>query len=132
MPAITKQKGDIGVTAILADLTKKGILVSIPFGDNAPFDLVAYRNGKFERIQCKYTQSDGHSVEVKCRSTNGRIDHKYTADEVDWIAVYDLTSDACYYVPSQIFSGMSSVGLRITNPKKNAKKIRYASDFLKF
>lgn len=132
MPAITKLKGDIGTTAILADLTKRGILISIPFGDNAPFDLIAYRSGKFERIQCKYTESSNGFVSVKCRSTNGRIDHKYTADEVDWIAVYDKNTDSCYYVPSSVFSGMTQINLRVDNPKYQREKIRYARNFLEF
>lgn len=41
----TKDKGNIGEAVILAEFMKKGIPVSIPFGDNARYDLIAEFNG---------------------------------------------------------------------------------------
>lgn len=53
----------------------------------------------------KYTHSDGHRVLVRCRShslTKGKVRQTkyYTAETVDWIAVYDATSERCFYLPS--------------------------------
>ena len=46
----TKDKGNIGEAVILAEFMKKGISVSIPFGDNARYDLIAEFNGKLNKI----------------------------------------------------------------------------------
>lgn len=52
---------------------------------------------------------------------------------VDWIAVYDLTSDCCYYVPSRILGtdGRSALHLRLV-PTGNGQslRIRRAEDYL--
>lgn len=57
----------------------------------------------------------------------------YTAAMVDWIAVYDLTSDRCYYVPSWILGsdGRSALHLRLV-PTNNGQslRIRHAEDYL--
>ena len=46
----TKTKGNIGEAIILAEFVKRGIQVSIPFGDNARYDLIAEFNGKLNKI----------------------------------------------------------------------------------
>jgi hypothetical protein len=56
---------------------------------------------------------------------------RYTAAMVDWIGVYDLTTDRCYYVPSEEFAhGRSYLHLRLT-PSRNGQRerIRLAADF---
>jgi hypothetical protein len=57
----TKDKGDIGVAKAHADLVTQGYVVLFPATEHAPFDLVAYRNGEFERVQVKY-RSAGSGV----------------------------------------------------------------------
>jgi len=49
----SKNKGNIGESQALAEFTKRGIQVSIPFGDNARYDLIADFNGKLNKIQVK-------------------------------------------------------------------------------
>jgi hypothetical protein len=56
----------------------------------------------------------------------------YTSETVDWIAVYDKTTDRCYYVPTvELGSGRSGFRLRLTEPL-NCQRIgiRFASDYL--
>jgi hypothetical protein len=52
---------------------------------------------------------------------------------VDWIAVFDATTERCYYVPSRILGtdGLSDVSLRLT-PARNGQtlRIRPAEDYL--
>jgi hypothetical protein len=51
---------------------------------------------------------------------------------IDWIAVYDRTSDRCYYCPStELGAGRSELSLRLT-PARNGQRlgIRDASDYL--
>ena len=63
-------------------------------------------------------------------SNSAWVTHRYTKEEVDWIAVYDSTSDQCFYLPSVIWDGQVAVSLRLT-PTINgqAKGIRFAKDF---
>lgn len=89
----TKIKGNIGEAIILAEFVKRGIQVSIPFGDNARYDLIAEFNGKLNKIQIKYCSHLTENNSVVCKSsssknhtTNKRLD-TYEND-VDYIAFY--------------------------------------------
>lgn len=46
----TKDKGDLGVAKVHADLAEKGFTVLFPVTERAPFDLVAYAHGEFHRL----------------------------------------------------------------------------------
>jgi hypothetical protein len=57
---------------------------------------------------------------------------RYTAKMIDWLAVYDRTTDRCYYLPaSELGAGRDELRLRIT-PARNFQKIgiRHADDYL--
>ena len=54
----TKGKGDLGVLKAQIDLFEQGFMVCWPLTEYAPFDLVAYRQGRFRRIQVKYRSLD--------------------------------------------------------------------------
>jgi PD-(D/E)XK endonuclease len=132
-----KTKGDLAELKVAADLVARGYRIAIPFGEDNDFDLILIRDGNLERVQVKYTRSNGKFVLVRTRShslTNGRVrqTNYYTADTVNWIAVYDKSTDRCYYVPaSELGSGRSEFRLRLTEPLNNQRiGIRYASDYL--
>jgi hypothetical protein len=106
--------------------------VAIPFGHELPYDLIVVRkeDGALERVQCKYTTSNGRVVVARVMSNSAWVTHRYTKDEVDWIAVYDATTDKCFYVPSAIWDRQMAVSLRLV-PTVNgqSKGIRRAHDF---
>jgi hypothetical protein len=55
----------------------------------------------------------------------------YTAETIDWLAVYDVTSDCCYYVPAiELKDGMWSMHLRLTPPARRRKNVRFARDYV--
>jgi hypothetical protein len=130
---LTTQKGEIGEAMVLADLQRKGYGVAIPFGHDLPFDLILIRKdtGALERVQCKYTRSDGKSLDVRCQSSSAWVRHTYSSDEVDWIAVFDATTDCCYYVHSSIWSGLARPRLRLV-PAANGQRTgtRPAEEYL--
>lgn len=130
---ITNRKGEIGEAMVLADLQRKGYGVAIPFGHDLPFDLVLIRKdtGALERVQCKYTESDGKVIDVRCMSTSAWVHHTYGAHEVDWIAVFDVTTSRCYYVHSSTWGGMVRPSLRLAPTANGQRKgIRFAEAFL--
>lgn len=135
--ASLKRKGDLAELKVAADLIGRGCQISIPFSEDCDYDLIADLRGLLHRVQVKYTESNGETVIVRCRShslTNGRVRRTkyYTADSVDLIAVYDQTSDCCYYCPAtELGAGRSYLSLRLT-PTRNGQRVgvRNASDYV--
>jgi hypothetical protein len=132
-----KQKGDLAELMVAADLRRRGFKLAFPFGEDWDYDLIIEREGHLERVQVKYTKSDGAVILVRARShslTNGKVRSvkHYTAETIDWLAVYDATSERCYYVPArELGDGMSTLTLRLT-PTRNGQhqRIRFATDYL--
>ena len=123
---------------VAADLMRRGHKIAFPYGEDWDYDLIVCRHGRLERVQVKHATSDGAVVHVRCRShslTNGRVraTKHYTAETVDWIAVWDATTDRCFYVPSSQFDGHSLLQLRLT-PCLNGQQrgVRWARDYLDF
>jgi PD-(D/E)XK endonuclease len=136
--ATLKQKGDLAELKVAADLLGRGYKIALPYGEDWDFDLILCRGQDFERVQVKYTRSDGEILLVRCRShslTNGKVKvtKYYTAATVDWMAVYDATTDCCYYIPaSELGDGRSMMTLRLIPARNNQQLgIRMARDFLK-
>ncbi len=128
----TKDKGDLGLAKAHADLVAKGYFVLIPMTEHAPFDLVAYRDGEFHRVQVKYRSARTGALEVAFKSNwsdrNGV--HKTLIDKnaIDVICIYCPETDECYYVRPTDHG--RSVTLRVT-PSRNGQRLRVllASEF---
>ncbi len=124
---------------VAADILRRGHKIAFPFGEDWRYDLIACRQGALERVQVKYARSDGHVIPVRCRTLsliNGKVrgTTRYTAQMIDWLAVYDATSDRCYYVPAlELGAGRSIMHLRLT-PARNGmhQGICAADDYLAF
>jgi hypothetical protein len=137
-PALNlKGRGDLAELMVATDLMRRGHKIAIPYGEDCDFDLVLIRGDRLERVQVKHTRSDGSVINVRCRShslTNGKIRRvkHYTAETIDLLAVYDVTSDRCYYLPaSELGTGRSTLCLRL-KPAKNGQRIgtRPAENYL--
>ena len=95
-----------------------------------------YRDERFERVQVKYVRSNGVVIPVRCRThslTNGKVRSvkHYTSETIDWLAVYDETSNQCFYIPASFLGGgRSMIHLRL-KPTLNGQQvgINFASDF---
>jgi hypothetical protein len=134
--ASLKTKGDLAELKVATDLIERGHRIAIPYGEDNDFDVILIREDSLERIQVKYTESNGEIVFVRCRSsslTNGKVKQikRYTSATIDWIAVYDKTSDCCYYVPAaELGAGRDLMTLRL-QPAKNCQQtgIHWADDY---
>jgi hypothetical protein len=131
----TKDKGDLAVAKVQADLIERGAVVLQPFTEHAPFDLVAYMEERFYRVQVKFRTAKQGRVIV--RFSNSWADRHGThirpmpRHEVDAVAIYCPETMECYYVdPSEY--GLS-VSLRVS-PAKNRQSMRVlpSSSFLEF
>jgi hypothetical protein len=135
-----KRKGDVAEMMVAADLCRRGHRVCVPWGEDCDYDLIAERpDGRFERVQVKYTTSNGEFIEVRCNShsiTKGRVraSKNYTSAVIDWLAVYDATTNCCYYVPAAALGeGRWRLHLRLV-PARSGRRagIRLATDYLSF
>jgi len=116
----TSEKGDIGTTQVIADLTKKGYTIFVPaVTESLPFDIVAYKDGVFKRIQCKYS-SDG----TVCRGTQGK---KYRDNDFEYYGIYLSDIDQVIY-PSIKFRGAT---IAVT-PRRSLQKFFWWEDFKSF
>ncbi len=122
-PHHTKDKGDLGVAKAHADLVSQGFIVLFPATEHAPFDLVAYRDGRFHRLQVKYRSGRTGVVSVQVRSMwsdrNGLHIQPVDKSAIDAVCIYCPETDECYYVHP--CDHEMSVSLRIV-PSKNGQK----------
>ena len=122
-PHHTKDKGDLGTAKAHADLVDMGFTVLFPATEHAAFDLVAYREGTFHRVQVKYRSSRTGSISVQFRSVwadrNGTHMKPSDKSEVDVVCIYCPETDDCYYLRPVNYR--HSVTLRVT-PSKNGQQ----------
>ncbi len=129
----TKDKGDLGVLKAQIDLFEQGFTICVPLTEHSPFDLVAYKEGEFRRVQVKYRSLDRFGkVDAKFSTSwtdkNGTHMSPIDKDEVDIYCIYCPDTDECYYLRPLDFG--SNVSLRVETPKNGqAKGINFASDF---
>ena len=106
---------------VMADLASQGFLVLSPMSEHRCFDIAAYRDGQFWRIQVKYRAAKNGVVEVGLISSwadkNGLHKSPVKRSEVDVVAIYCPDTNGCYYVTE--FG--DSISLRLT-PTKNGQK----------
>ena len=129
----TKDKGDLGVLKAQLDMYEQGFTLLNPVTEHAPFDLVAYKDKMFWRIQVKYKSVDKTgSITVHFRScwANKKGTHMQPVDkgEIDLYCIYCPDTDECYYLNPLDYK--RSVTLRVKAPRNNQlKNVRMAADF---
>ena len=132
---ITKDKGNIGEAIILAEFTKRGIQCSIPFGDNARYDLIADFNGKLNKIQIKYCGqiTENNSITCPCASSTNHTTNKHYStyeNDVDYIAFYIAPLNKCMLLPIEIVGNKKTITVRTVLPANNQSKgIHYIEDY---
>ena len=122
----SKDKGNIGESKILCEFVRRGIQVSIPFGDNARYDLVADFGGKLNKIQVKYCdqETENGSIILPCASsTNHTTNKHYTTyeNDVDYFAFYIPKWEESLLIPITEVGNKKSIIVRKT-PAKNGQK----------
>ena len=131
----TKVKGDLGVLKAQVNLYEQGYLILQPITEHAPFDLVAYKDGVFKRVQVKYKTVDKTgALTIYFRSCwadkNGLHMKAVSKEQVDLYCIYCPDTDECYYFNPDEYE--HSVTLRVEPPKNNqSKSVRLAKDFLR-
>ena len=131
----TKDKGDLATAQVQVELIERGAMVLIPMTEHAPFDLVAYLDGSFFRVQVKYRATSRGVLPVHFRSVwsdrHGVHATPMERTEVDVLAIYSPETRSCYYLNPADF--LASVSLRLTPPKNGQlANVLFADEFRTF
>lgn len=134
MELSSKQKGNLTELQCLTALYEQGCHVSLPYGENSRYDMIADVNGKLLKIQVKTSslknKDDENVIEFSCRSTRvnsqGCVSNRYTEEEIDFFATF--WKGKCYLVPVNECSVTKA--LRFAPPKNGQiKGITFAVDY---
>ena len=122
----------MGVLKCKVDLHEKGYIILNPETEHAPFDVVAYKDNKFLRIQVKYRTVVDDCVEVKFRSSwndkNGCHVQQIDKLDIDLICVFINETNKCYYVDPKKFN--TGIKLRVRESKNKHSESHYIENFL--
>lgn len=127
-----KETGIESEMAIIRDLIFKRYIVSLPYGDNAPYDLIAQKGNKLIRIQCRTARSLNGAMAFKTCNTRTNLNGWVTKKSkgFDWFGVYNKEYDKCLYV-KRGNRHKFSMSIRIEQSKSNKKKnINFVKDFI--
>lgn len=123
----TSEKGDLGLSLVMADLAKKGYSLFLPVSSHLPFDLIAYKDGKFLRIQVKY-RKDGLLSARRVVYHKGKVQSRnYQNSDFDYYALYLPLVEKVVY-PSITFKG-SKISCQVPN---SPVEFYWYEDFLDF
>jgi hypothetical protein len=121
----TKEKGDLAVTKVIADLTEKEFDILLPISENLPFDLIAYKDNISYRIQCKYASDGIADYKTSWADKKGNHTKKYSTNDFDFYGLYLPDIKICVY-PAIIFKG-HKISTQIPN---STTSIYWYEDFL--
>jgi hypothetical protein len=108
----TSSIGQIGEVAVMQKLLKAGWQVLIPYGNSAPYDLVAEKEGRMVRLQIRATRAKGNFISVNCRAKNNRV--RLQPNHFDFLVVYELGSETAFVVPAVEVKGKAVFHIRLS------------------
>lgn len=125
------RKGDLTEAIVIAELKKRSVPVSIPFGDNERYDVIVETpDGDLFKVQVKTGWMANGTVEFHGTSqhtnSTGNVYQRYNGD-VDSFLIYchDLTQ--LYWVWESDFE--TRMSLRVEEPKQMKSNINWAEDY---
>lgn len=113
---------------VLLYMTKKGVSISIPFGDKDRYDQIWDINGELIRVQIKtahlYTKNTGKAIEFKTTGTSNGKTTSYTKNDIDYFATF--WEGKVYVVPVEETSSKKVLRFESTI---NAPNISWAENY---
>src|SRR5262252_1007719 len=127
----TKARGEVSEAVVLAHLTKKGVAVSLPFGNKQRYDMILDEEGRLVKAQVKTGWIFRGALVFAVSSKNGFTGKRraYHGD-IDIFLVYSPELEKVYRVPLDVV-GKTQMHLRVEEPKPGAAvhDIKWAKDF---
>lgn len=125
------RKGDLTEAIVIAELKKRAIPVSIPFGDNERYDAITETpDGDLLKVQIKTGWIANGTVNFHGKSqhtnANGNVYQLYDGD-VDFFLVYCDELEQMYWVQEDEFQ--TQISLRVEEPMQMKPNINWAEDY---
>jgi hypothetical protein len=136
----TKDKGDLAVGMVIADLLINGYHYSPLISEHMPFDLIAinpHNDYQLKKIQVKYSSLKDGTVLVKLANsyadTNGVYTRTIDRSHFDAYAIFCGELNKIYYVKCNEIPITSKRGfsLRVEPPKTRMPTVNFARDYLR-
>jgi len=130
-----KAIGDRSTMVAMLALNEAGYAVSIPFGENARYDLVIDDGTRLARVQCKTGRLRLGAVRFNVcscyahhlRPGQSRRDSR---GDVDYFVVFCPETDRVYLVPIEELPMSTQAALRVDPPFNGQRlRIRFAHDY---
>lgn len=133
MVSNTKSLGNKAEIAIISEFVKNDIPVSLPFGDNQPYDIVIDTPMGFKSVQVKHGLLKNGVIfaDIRKRIGSDRINYITYEKLADYIAIWCEKLNACYLLDINECEHKTGVSLRVDTPKKhtNLSSIVWAKDY---
>lgn len=114
----TKDKADIAVLKVMADMAGKGYSIFVAISEHLPFDLIAYDGSRMIRVQVKYRDEPANApgrakLDIRRRWSDSKGSYSQDADksEVELYALYAPKTDRCYYIWADEFGQRLTIHL---------------------
>lgn len=122
----TKHTGDLSVARIVARLVELERVVSIPFGDNARYDLIVELVDRLLRVQCKTGRLEGGAIVFPVSSSaahrgDGRRSYH---GEVDAFAVHCPDTLQVLWIPFEAVADCRKEARLRVNESLNGQRRR--------
>ncbi len=125
----SKTKGNRAELNVLYRFSEAGFSVSIPFGDNAPYDLIVESpSKKLYRIQTRWCSWKGEVLSVSLQRSSQGVSFPLDLTRIDAMVAFD--GKDLYLIPVTGLTVATAIQLR-RSPAKNGqtKGVRLSSDF---
>jgi hypothetical protein len=121
-----KDVGDRSTLAVMIALRELGYTISVPFGENARYDLVIDDGNDLLRVQCKTGRLRNGAVRFSTCSTyvhhkTPRAPQRSYLGEIDYFAVYCRETAGVYLIPIRAVPTSREGALRI-DPARNGQR----------
>ena len=116
-----KQLGRIGLSKAIDYFTLQNFTISLPLNDTQWYDLIIEKDGLFQTVQCKSTNTNDNKIDLRSTGgTNGKEYDNVLNHNVTYLFCVD-NNFKCYNIPVndlRIFNIKNSIHLR-EEPNKN-------------
>tara|TARA_R110000822_G_scaffold8487_5_gene33321 strand:- start:3128 stop:3583 length:456 start_codon:yes stop_codon:yes gene_type:complete len=128
----TKDKGTVSEMTTALELLKLGCTVSMPIGDNAPYDLLIDNGDVIIKGQCKTGKLRGGVIRTTLarsrRNATSSGKTYYSKDDIDYFFIYCPDTQKVYMIHVDD-AGKDNIKLRVEVAKCPNKNIRIASEY---
>lgn len=131
---MSKQTGELGELEFILAATKKGLVVSKPFGDNQKYDFIVDSGGKLSRVQIKscYVKAKlkrGHGaryydVNAACGNGDRSVRKSYQAKDVDFLVLFIKESYDFYIIPIKYVKDLKRISIFPDSTESKWSKFR--------